>query len=166
MDFIKHILSDSMKLSHYDSINIKLSLIILSKIDSMNDLIILSKIDSMNDLINLSVIDSMNDCINLSVIDSMNDCINLSVIDSINLSVTNSINDCINLNVIDCIDLRLKIKHSLNIKQGLKDSIKHSLNDIKDNNHKNICDINPQSTRAITLNSMNACKMDNNKGSI
>merc|ERR1719228_1200443 len=146
-----------LKLSHYDSINIKLSLnnrIILSKIDSMNDLIILSKIDSMNDLIILSKIDSKNDRIILSVIDS------------INLSVTNSINDCINLNVIDCIDLRLKIKHSLNIKQGLNGSIKHSLNDIKHNNHRNICDINPQSTRAITLNSMNACKMDNSKGSI
>merc|ERR1711872_218179 len=139
-----------MKLSHYDSINIKLSLnncIILSKIDSMNDLLILSKIDSMNDLLILSKIDSMNDLIILSKIDSMNDRIILSVIDSIN--------DCINLNVIDCIDLRLKIKHSLNIKQGLTGSIKHSLNDIKDNNHKNICDINPQSTRAITLNSMN-----------
>merc|ERR1719228_2170871 len=126
-----------LKLSHYDSINIKLSLnnrIILSKIDSMNDLIILSKIDSMNDLIILSKIDSKNDRIILSVIDS--------------------------------IDLRLKIKHSLNIKQGLNGSIKHSLNDIKHNNHRNICDINPQSTRAITLNSMNACKMDNSKGSI
>merc|ERR1712142_327942 len=133
-------------------------LIILSVIDSMNDLIILSKIDSMNDLIILSKIDSMNDLIILSKIDSMNDLIILSKIDSIN--------DCINLNVIDCIDLRLKIKHSLNIKQGLNGSIKHSLNDIKHNNHRNICDINPQSTRAITLNSMNACKMDNSKGSI
>merc|ERR1711872_447364 len=137
-----------MKLSHYDSINIKFSL---------NNCIILSIIDSMNDLI-LSIIDSMNDLIILSKIDSMNN--------RIILSVTNSINDCINLNVIDCIDLRLKIKHSLNIKQGLNGSIKHSLNDIKDNNHKNICDISPQSTRAITLSSMNACKMDNNKGSI
>merc|ERR1719193_2665679 len=116
MDFNKHILSDSMKLIHYDSINIKLSL---------NNCIILSVIDSKNDLIILSVIDSKNDRIILSVIDSM----------------------------IDCIDLRLKINYSLNIKEGLNDSIKHSLNDIKDSNHKNICDISPQSTRAITLSS-------------
>merc|ERR1711872_146733 len=149
-----------MKLSHYDSINIKFSLnncIILSIIDSMNDLI-LSIIDSMNNRIILSIIDSMNDRIILSIIDSKND--------RIILSVTDSMNDCINLNVIDCIDLRLEIKHSLNIKQGLNGSIKHTLNDIKHNNHRNICDINPQSTRAITLSSMNACKMDNSKGSI